>query len=322
MLATQCLVAEEGEDAAGAASRARCRAGVTAKDVVLAVIGKIGTAGGTGYAIEFAGSRDPRALDGRPHDGLQHGDRGGRARRHGRGRRDDDRLPAGPAVRAAGRDVRPGRGLLAHAASRTRTRSSTAWSSSTPRTLKPQVTWGTSPEMVVADRRPGARSRQARRIRSSARRSSARWCTWGSTPNTPMTDIAHRQGLHRLVHQLAHRGPARRRARSCAAGAWRGNVKLAMVVPGSGLVKAQAEKEGLDRIFLDAGFEWREPGCSMCLAMNDDRLEPGERCASTSQPQLRRAARAPAGARTWSARRWPRRRRVAGHFVDVRTGGS
>jgi hypothetical protein len=116
-----------------------------------------------------------------------------------------------------------------------------------------------------------------------------------------------RQDLHRLVHQLAHRGPA------CRCGVVRGkkvasNIRLALVVPGSGLVKRQAEREGLDEIFRAAGFEWREPGCSMCLAMNADRLEPA---SAARRPRIAtsRGARAPAAARIWSARRWPRRRR-------------
>ncbi len=90
-----------------------------------------------------------------------------------------------------------------------------------------------------------------------------------------------------------------------------------MIVPGSGLVKAQAEAEGLDKILKAAGFEWREPGCSMCLGMNPDKLRPGERCASTSNRNFE-AARAPAAARTSSPPRWRRRRRWAGHFVDIR----
>jgi 3-isopropylmalate/(R)-2-methylmalate dehydratase large subunit len=89
------------------------------------------------------------------------------------------------------------------------------------------------------------------------------------------------------------------------------------VVPGSGLVKAQAEREGLHEIFKAAGFEWREPGCSMCLAMNADRLEPGERCASTSNRNFE-GRQGPAAAPTWSARPWPPLRPCTGHFVDIR----
>ena len=146
---------------------------------------------------------------------------------------------------------------------------------------------------------------------------SARSTYMGLAPNTPITDIADRQGVHRLVHQLADRGPARRRGGRPRAGASRPNVKLAMVVPGSGLVKAQAEREGLDRMFRDAGFEWREPGCSMCLAMNDDRLEPGERCASTSNRNFE--GRQGAGGRTHLVSpAMAAAAAIAGHFVDVR----
>ena len=97
----------------------------------------------------------------------------------------------------------------------------------------------------------------------------------------------------------------------------RSNVKLALVVPGSGLVKAQAEKEGLDRVFRDSGFEWREPGCSMCLAMNDDRLEAGEHCASTSNRNFE--GRQGAGGRTWRALQWPRPRPLQG--ISWMSGG-
>jgi 3-isopropylmalate/(R)-2-methylmalate dehydratase large subunit len=140
----------------------------------------------------------------------------------------------------------------------------------------------------------------------------------GLTPNHADREHPHRQGVHRFVHQFAHRRPARRR-RSCNASAvaWPEH-QAGMVVPGSGLVKAQAEAEGLDRIFRDAGFEWREPGCSMCLAMNADRLEPGERCASTSNRNFE--GRQGSGGRTHlvspgdGRRRWHagafRRRRV------------
>jgi 3-isopropylmalate/(R)-2-methylmalate dehydratase large subunit len=172
--------------------------------------------------------------------------------------------------------------------------------------IVPQVTWGTSPEMVTGIdgtvpapedfKDPVKREGVARALQYM-----------GLTPRMRSTR-SHRQGLHRFLHQLPHRrsarGGGRRQGSHIAA-----NVKLALVVPGSGLIKAQAEAEGLDKIFIAAGFEWRQPGCSMCLAMNDDRLNPGERCASTSNRNFE--GRQGAGGRTHlvSPEPWRRRRR-------------
>ena len=146
--------------------------------------------------------------------------------------------------------------------------------------IQPQVTWGTSPEMVVA---VDGRVPDPDRERDATRRDgiAKALAYMGLVPNTPITDIAIDKVFigsctNSRIEDL-RAAAAVARGRKVAA-----NVRLAMVVPGSGSVKAQAEAEGLDRVFRAAGFEWREPGCSMCLAMNDDRLEPGERCASTS----------------------------------------
>jgi 3-isopropylmalate/(R)-2-methylmalate dehydratase large subunit len=138
----------------------------------------------------------------------------------------------------------------------------------------------------------------------------------GLAPNTPMSEIRIDKVFigsctnSRIEDLRAAAAIARGRRVSS-------NVKLALVVPGSGLVKAQAEAEGLDRIFRDAGFEWREPGCSMCLAMNDDRLEPGERCASTSNRNFE--GRQGAGGRTHLVSpAMAAAAAIEGHFVDVR----
>jgi 3-isopropylmalate/(R)-2-methylmalate dehydratase large subunit len=183
------------------------------------------------------------------------------------------------------------------------------------RALSPQVTWGTSPEMVVSidgrvpdpdkEKDPGRREGIERAL-----------VYMGLTPNTPMTDI----GIDKVF--IGSCTNSRIEDLRAAARVARGRrvastVKLALVVPGSGLVKAQAEREGLDRVFRDAGFDWREPGCSMCLAMNDDRLEPGERCASTSNRNFegrqgfkgRTHLVSPAMAAAAG---------IAGHFVDIR----
>jgi len=182
-------------------------------------------------------------------------------------------------------------------------------------TIRPQVTWGTSPEMVVSieDRVPDPdRERDATR-----RDGMERALTYmGLQPNTPMCDIRVDKVFigsctNSRIEDLRQAAAVARGRRVAA------NVKLAMVVPGSGLVKAQAEAEGLDRIFRDAGFEWREPGCSMCLAMNDDRLEPGERCASTSNRNFE--GRQGNGGRTHLVSpAMAAGAAIAGHFVDVR----
>jgi 3-isopropylmalate/(R)-2-methylmalate dehydratase large subunit len=182
-------------------------------------------------------------------------------------------------------------------------------------TIAPQVTWGTSPEMVVAidDRVPDPdRERDA-----SRREGIERALTYmGLTPNTPITEI--RLDKVFIGSCTNSRIEDLRAAASVARGRRvAGNIKLAMVVPGSGRVKAQAEAVGLDRVFRDAGFEWREPGCSMCLAMNDDRLEPGERCASTSNRNFE--GRQGAGGRTHLVSpAMAAAAALAGHFVDVR----
>jgi 3-isopropylmalate/(R)-2-methylmalate dehydratase large subunit len=181
--------------------------------------------------------------------------------------------------------------------------------------VTPQVTWGTSPEMVVsvADRVPDPdRERDAQRRDGMERALQY----MGLQPNTRIEDIAIDKVF--IGSCTNSRIEDLRAAASIARGRRvASNVKLALVVPGSGLVKAQAEREGLDRVFRDAGFEWREPGCSMCLAMNDDRLEPGERCASTSNRNFE--GRQGAGGRTHLVSPvMAAAAALAGHFVDVR----
>ena len=181
--------------------------------------------------------------------------------------------------------------------------------------LRPYVTWGTSPEMVVSveDRVPDP-DREKDAVKREGMERALRYM--GLTPNTPMTAIKIDKVFigsctnSRIEDLRAAAAVVRGRRRA-------DNVKLAMVVPGSGLVKAQAEAEGLDRIFREAGFEWRDPGCSMCLAMNADRLEPGERCASTSNRNFE--GRQGAGGRTHLVSpAMAAAAGVFGHFVDVR----
>jgi 3-isopropylmalate/(R)-2-methylmalate dehydratase large subunit len=181
--------------------------------------------------------------------------------------------------------------------------------------IKPQVSWGTSPEMVAAvDGVVPDPEKETDAVKRTGYRQALAYM--GLTPGTPIHDIA----LDKVfIGSCTNSRIEDLRAAAVVAKGKRiaKNIKLAMVVPGSGLVKTQAEKEGLDKIFIEAGFEWREPGCSMCLAMNADRLEPGERCASTSNRNFE--GRQGAGGRTHLVSpAMAAAAAIAGHFVDVR----
>jgi 3-isopropylmalate/(R)-2-methylmalate dehydratase large subunit len=181
--------------------------------------------------------------------------------------------------------------------------------------IRPQVTWGTSPEMVTTiDGRVPDPDKERDPVRRDAMEKALVYMNL--KPNTPIEDIRIDKVFigsctnSRIEDLRAAASVVRGRQRAS-------NVKLAMVVPGSGLVKEQAEREGLDQIFKAAGFEWREPGCSMCLAMNADRLEPGERCASTSNRNFE--GRQGQGGRTHLVSpAMAAAAGIAGHFVDVR----
>jgi 3-isopropylmalate/(R)-2-methylmalate dehydratase large subunit len=313
VLATQCLLMKKAKPMLIRAD-GRLAAGVTAKDLVLAVIGRIGTAGGTGHAIEFAGSA-VRALsmEGRMTVCNMAIEAGARA---GMIACDDTTL-----AYLAGRPFAPNGPAWDRAIAHWRTlRSEESAAFATTHVfdasaMAPQVTWGTSPEMVVP---VDGRVPDPDRERDATRRDgiAKALAYMALVPNTLMTDIRIDKAFigsctNSRIEDL-RQAAAVARGRRVA-----GNVKLAMVVPGSGLVKAQAEAEGLDRVFRDAGFEWREPGCSMCLAMNDDRLEPGERCASTSNRNFE--GRQGAGGRTHLVSpAMAAAAAIAGHFVDVR----
>jgi 3-isopropylmalate/(R)-2-methylmalate dehydratase large subunit len=313
VLATQCLLMKKAKSMLIRID-GRLPAGVTAKDLVLTIIGRIGTAGGTGHAIEFGGEA-VRALSMEArmtmcNMAIEAGARAGMVAV------DERTLDY-----VKGRPMAPVGGLWERAVAqwRTLTTDEGARFDTThvfdASAVRPQVTWGTSPEMVLAidERVPDPdRERDATR-RDGIERALA---YMGLKPNTPMSHIhvdkvfigsctnSRIEDLRQAATVVRGRHVAQ-------------NVKLALVVPGSGLVKAQAEAEGLDRIFRDAGFEWREPGCSMCLAMNDDRLEPGERCASTSNRNFE--GRQGAGGRTHLVSpAMAAAAAVAGHFVDVR----
>ena len=288
--------------------------GVTAKDLVLAVIGQIGTAGGTGYAIEFAGSA-VRALsmEGRMTMCNMSIEAGARA---GMVAVDDTTIaylrgrPMAPQGAEWDRAVALWRGLVSDDDARF-----DAEVLLDAATIKPQVTWGTSPEMVTTiDGRVPDPDREKNAGRREGYERALQYM--GLVPNTPITDIR--------IDRVFIGSCTNSRIEDLRAAAWvaRGrrkadSVQQVLVVPGSGLVKAQAEAEGLDQIFRDAGFEWREPGCSMCLAMNDDRLEAGERCASTSNRNFE--GRQGTGGRTHLVSpAMAAAAGIAGHFVDVR----
>ena len=200
---------EQSQEHARHASTARLPPGVTAKDIILAIIGEIGTAGGTGHVIEYAGEAIRALVDGRPHDRLQHVDRGRRARRHDRAGREDLRLPEGPAESAEGPRLGRRACAIGRRCTPTTARISTARSCSTPRSLPPIVTWGTSPEDVVAIERRRARPRGS--PTSSKRVQDQRALEYmGLKGGDENHRHQARPRVHRLLHQRPHRGPARR----------------------------------------------------------------------------------------------------------------
>lgn len=278
VLATQCLIQKRAKNMFVEVD-GRLDDGVAAKDLVLAIIGYIGTAGGTGYAVEFGGPaiRD-LSMEGRMtlcNMAIEAGARTGlvavddRTLEYVRGRPYAPHGDLWERAVASWVDLQSDPGARFDKTVRLRAED-----------VEPQVTWGTSPEMVVpvSGTVPDPQQEPDPVRRGSMERALQ---YMGLRPGTPITEIrpdkvfigSCTNGRIEDLRAAANVVRGRRVADT---------VKLAMVVPGSGPVKGQAEREGLDRIFLDAGFEWREPGCSMCLAMNADRLDPGERCASTS----------------------------------------
>ncbi len=313
VLATQCLITKKMKNMRVAVEGSLAR-GVGAKDIVLAVIGRIGTAGGTGHAIEFAGSA-VRALsmEGRMticNMAIEAGARAGmisvddvtieylKGRPYAPAGPDWDRAVAYWRTLKSDSDAKFDRELVMAA-----------------REIKPQVTWGTSPEMVVAidETVPDPEREKDPTRREGMERALA---YMGLQPRMRVTDIRLDKVFigsctNSRIEDLRVAASVVRGRRVA------GSLRQALVVPGSGPVKAQAEREGLDRIFRDAGFEWREPGCSMCLAMNADRLEPGERCASTSNRNFE--GRQGDGGRTHLVSpAMAAAAAVAGRFVDVR----
>ncbi|MEY3970103.1 MAG: 3-isopropylmalate dehydratase (large subunit) protein [Pseudomonadota bacterium] len=314
VLATQCLLMKKAKNMQVRVDGV-LPLGVTAKDIVLAVIGKIGTAGGTGYAIEFAGSAiRGLSIEGRMTICNMAIEAGARA---GMVAFDDNTLNY-----VKGRPLSPTGAAWDQALAYWKTLHSDEGAKfdrvvEIPAdSIEPQVTWGTSPEMVLP---VGASvpdpAKEADPTRKEGMERALQYM--GLAPNTPLTQI-HVDKVF-IGSCTNSRIEDIRAAAKVVQGKRKANsVKLALVVPGSGLVKAQAEAEGLDKVFTAAGFEWREPGCSMCLAMNADRLEPGERCASTSNRNFE--GRQGAGGRTHLVSpAMAAAAAIAGHFVDVRS---
>jgi len=315
VLATQTLLAKKAKNMLIRVEGA-LPPGCGAKDLVLAVIGKIGTAGGTGYTIEFAGSAiRALSMEGRMTVCNMAIEAGARA---GLIAVDDTTISY-----VKGRPYTPYGVEWEHAVAYWLTLHSDADAvfdavvELDATTIRPQVTWGTSPEMVLSieDRVPDPEREKDANKRGAMERALAYMAL---EPNKPIADIAIDKVFigsctnSRIEDMREAAAVVRKLGRKLAA-----NVKLALVVPGSGLVKEQAEREGLDAVFRAAGFEWREPGCSMCLAMNADRLEPGERCASTSNRNFE--GRQGAGGRTHLVSpAMAAAAAIEGHFVDVR----
>ena len=318
VLATQTLNARKSKSMLIEVS-GRLPRGSSAKDLALAVIGQIGTAGGTGYAIEFAGSAvTALTMEGRMTLCNMAIEAGARAGMVACDRVTIDYIngrPYAPHGAEWQQAVRYWQTLHTDAGA-TFDRVVSLDASS----VAPHVTWGTSPEMVatIASRVPDPEREKDPVKREGLERALT---YMGLEPNTLISDIRIDKVFigsctnGRIEDLRAAAEVVRRSGKRVAS-----NVRLAMVVPGSGLVKAQAEAEGLDRIFIDAGFEWRDPGCSMCLAMNADRLEPGERCASTSNRNFE--GRQGQGGRTHLVSpAMAAAAGIEGHFVDIRRLG-
>jgi len=314
VLATQCLILKKFKTME-VRVEGKLNKGITAKDIALALIGKIGTAGGTGYAIEFTGECiRSLSMEGRMtlcNMAIEAGARAGMVAV------DDVTIsyvenrpfsPKGEALEKAkaywktlhsDKDAKFDKVVMLNGSE-----------------ILPQVTWGTSPEMVVSIE--GMTPDPKNENDPSKRKSIEDALTYmGLEPNLPINQIkidkifigsctnSRIEDLREAANVIKGKKIAQ-------------NIKLALAVPGSGLVKLQAEKEGLDQIFIAAGFEWRQPGCSMCLAMNADRLNPGERCASTSNRNFE--GRQGQGGRTHLVS--PSMAAAAGiygHFVDIRS---
>ncbi len=314
VLATQCLVAKKTKCMLVRVEGETCP-GVTGKDIVLAVIGKIGSGGGAGYSVEFAGSAiRALSMEGRMTVCNMTIEAGARA---GMVAVDEKTIEY-----VRGRAFAPKGELWDKAQAYWRTLKSDAGArydkvvELDAATLQPQVTWGTNPQMVAPiDGRVPDPAAESDPIKREWMQRALKYM--GLEANTPITDIRIDKVFigsctNSRIEDLRAAAAVARGRRVAA------NVTLALVVPGSGPVKRQAEQEGLDKVFVAAGFEWREPGCSMCLGMNEDQISAGERCASTSNRNFE--GRQGAGGRTHLVSpAMAAAAAVTGHFVDVRS---
>jgi len=313
VLATQCLVAKKMKNML-VRVEGTLPAGVTAKDIVLAVIGKIGTAGGNGHAMEFAGSAIRElSMEGRMticNMSIEAGARVGLVATDATTVAYVEGRPYAPKGEQWERAVESWKDLVSDddAVFDTVVELDAA-------DIKPQVSWGTSPEMVLAvDQRVPDPAAETDLVKRGSIERALKYM--GLSANQAITDI-HLDRVFIGSCTNSRIEDLRAAAEIAKGRKVAATVKQAIVVPGSGLVKAQAEREGLDKIFLEAGFEWREPGCSMCLAMNPDRLESGEHCASTSNRNFE--GRQGAGGRTHLVSpAMAAAAAVTGHFIDVR----
>jgi 3-isopropylmalate/(R)-2-methylmalate dehydratase large subunit len=313
VLATQCLVAKKMKNMQ-VLVEGQVPFGVTAKDIVLAIIGKIGTAGGNGHALEFAGSAIRElSMEGRMticNMAIEAGARVGvvaadektiayvKGRPYAPKGADWDAAVAAWADLVSDADAQFDTVVELDAA-----------------LIKPQVTWGTSPEMVLpVDAQVPDPAAEADPVKRDSIERALKYM--GLSANQAITSIQ----LDRVfIGSCTNSRIEDLRAAAVVAKGRKvaSTIKQALVVPGSGLVKAQAELEGLDKIFIEAGFEWREPGCSMCLAMNPDKLGNGEHCASTSNRNFE--GRQGTGGRTHLVSpAMAAAAAVTGRFIDVR----
>jgi 3-isopropylmalate/(R)-2-methylmalate dehydratase large subunit len=314
VLATQTLLAKKAKNLL-VRVEGELQFGVTAKDVVLAIIGRIGTAGGTGCAIEFGGSAiRALSIEGRMTVCNMAIEAGARA---GMVAVDDKTIDyvrdRSMSPRGADWDVAAAHWRTLH--SDEGARFDRVVEIDAP-TISPQVSWGTSPEMVTGvDGQTPDPAREADPVRRDGIERALKYM--GLAPNQPITQIAIDKVFigsctNSRIEDL------RAAAQVVAGKRVASTIKLALVVPGSGRVKVQAEAEGLDRVFKAAGFEWREPGCSMCLGMNADKLGEGERCASTSNRNFE-GRQGPGGRTHLVSPAMAAAAAVAGHFVDIRS---
>ncbi|MGJ8668663.1 MAG: 3-isopropylmalate dehydratase large subunit [Oceanococcus sp.] len=313
-LATQCLV-QKSSKTMRITVDGQVAKGITAKDIALAIIGKIGTAGGTGYVVEYAGEAiRALSMEGRMtlcNMTIEAGARAGMVAvdettiQYVRGRPFSPKADQWDAAVAYWNTLHSDEGAVFDKEI-----------SLQAQDIKPQVTWGTSPEMVDGvDACVPDPAKECDPVRKAGMARALEYM--GLEAGTPIEKIHVDKVFigsctNSRIEDLRD-AAAIAKGRKVAS-----NITLALIVPGSGLVKQQAEEEGLDQIFLDAGFEWREPGCSMCLAMNADRLEPGERCASTSNRNFE--GRQGQGGRTHLVSpAMAAAAAVFGHFKDIRS---